>query len=372
MVGIIQSIVAIVLILLLVIGLHELGHFIAARCLGVKVKRVVLGLGKPFYTYTLPSQLELCITPFPCGGYVKLLNEREAPVAKSDLPYSFTHQKPWRRIVILLAGAVVNLLVAFVIYFGLLLWGLTEKPPIVGEIAPQSIAAEAGLKAGDEIQSIDGWKTPNWSLTLLAIISHSGNNSPMNVTVKQVNGHIKALSFAMTGWHFNGSRQTPLESFGIDLPEEIKSHEVRLPFTAAFQQGAYRTYQYVILNLHMMKQIVTRQIALTALSGPMTLVSAAKSELDVGLERFLQFIALLSIAVGMVNLLPLPSLDGGHILFVVLEKLRGKPLSVDVEVLIYRFMMAALFIFCMQLVANDLDRYAHSLKQAASQVRISE
>ena len=113
MASIVGGIVAIILILLLVIGLHEFGHFLAARCLGVKVNRVVLGLGRPFYTYTSSSGLEYGVTALPLGGYVKLLNEREAPVSEQDKPFSFTYQAPWRRIVILLAGSFVNILVAF-------------------------------------------------------------------------------------------------------------------------------------------------------------------------------------------------------------------------------------------------------------------
>ncbi len=344
--------------MLLVIGLHELGHYFAAKCLGVGVRQIVLGLGKPFYRKTLASGLVLGVTPYPIGGYVKLLDEREAPLLEEEKPRSFTYQAPWRRIVILLAGSAVNFLVAFLIFSSIFFVGMKQTSVIIGDIDVQSIAAKGGLQAGDLIQSIDGWQTPNWSLALLSIMSHSGNHSPMMLTIKRGNETNLTAMLSMTAWNFNGLRQTPLDSLGIQLPEVLTKEMVRYGGMDAFKQGACRTWQYLALNLSMMKNIATRKISIAALSGPLTLVEAAQSELDLGLMRFLSFIALLSVAVGLINLLPLPSLDGGHILYVLIEKVRGKAMALDVEVLIYRFMLAALFIFCMQLLANDLNRLA--------------
>jgi len=107
--------------MLLVIATHEFGHYITARYFGVGIKQVVLGLGKPIYSKTLKSGLVLSITPLPFGGYVKLFNEREAPLSKIQLPFSLTQQAPWRRITILLAGPAVNLLIAFMIFSSLFL-----------------------------------------------------------------------------------------------------------------------------------------------------------------------------------------------------------------------------------------------------------
>lgn len=341
--------------MLLVVGTHELGHFLAAKLLGVGVRQVILGLGKPLYTKTLNSGLVLGITPFPLGGYVTLFNEREAPLMDKEKSFSLTSQAPWRRIIIFLAGAGVNFLVAIFLFSLLFFIGFKQIDTTVSAPTSQSIAQFSGLHDGDKITGINGWETPNWSLLTLAILSHSGKKSPLYFSIIR-NGQQKNLTLIMNEWHYNGLRETPLESLGITLPPKLTREWIQYSFVESFKKGLYRTWQYTALNVSMVGKIVTGKISLMALAGPLTLLDSAQSQLKVSFTVFLNFIALLSIAVGVVNLLPLPSLDGGHIVYVLLEKIRGRSVSIAMEVLIYRFMLAALFVFCMQLLANDLHK----------------
>ncbi|HEY1873924.1 MAG TPA: RIP metalloprotease RseP, partial [Steroidobacteraceae bacterium] len=142
----------------LLVTVHEFGHFWVARRLGFKVLRFSIGFGRPLLTRVAGAdRVEYVVAAVPLGGYVKLLDEREGPVAPEDLPRSFTHRPPWQRILVLLAGPACNILFAVLVLWGML-WanGITEVRPTVGDVTAGSIAARAGLKSGDEIRAING------------------------------------------------------------------------------------------------------------------------------------------------------------------------------------------------------------------------
>src|SRR5689334_19604866 len=142
----------------LLVTVHEFGHFWVARRLGFKVLRFSVGFGRPLLSRTAGAdQVEYVIAAVPLGGYVKLLDEREGPVATADLPRSFTRRPPWQRILVLLAGPAFNIVFAVLVLWGML-WanGVTEVQPRIGEVTPGSYAARAGLKSGDDIRAIDG------------------------------------------------------------------------------------------------------------------------------------------------------------------------------------------------------------------------
>ncbi|HEV3176975.1 MAG TPA: RIP metalloprotease RseP, partial [Stellaceae bacterium] len=142
----------------LLVTVHEFGHFWVARRLGFKVLRFSVGFGRPLLTHIGGAdRIEYVLAAIPLGGYVKLLDEREGPVAPAELPRSFTRRPPWQRIVVLLAGPAFNILFAVLVLWGML-WvsGVTEVRPKVGEVAPGSVAALAGLRSGDEIRAVNG------------------------------------------------------------------------------------------------------------------------------------------------------------------------------------------------------------------------
>src|SRR5215813_13673340 len=142
----------------LLVTVHEFGHFWVARRLGFKVLRFSIGFGRPLLTRVAGAdRVEYVVAAVPLGGYVKLLDEREGPVAPEDLPRSFTHRPPWQRILVLLAGPACNILFAVLVLWGML-WmnGMTEVRPKVGDVTVGSIAARGGLKSGDEIRAING------------------------------------------------------------------------------------------------------------------------------------------------------------------------------------------------------------------------
>jgi len=139
------------------VTVHEFGHYWVARRLGFKVLRFSVGFGKPLFSKVAgPDRTEYVIAAIPLGGYVKMLDEREGPVASVDLPRSFTRKPPWQRILVLIAGPAANILFAIVVLWGMFWWnGTTEPTPLVGEVTPASVAARAGLRTGDEIVAVN-------------------------------------------------------------------------------------------------------------------------------------------------------------------------------------------------------------------------
>lgn len=347
---------ALCLILLLVVGIHELGHYLLARSFKVVIKRFVLGLGKPFLVYKCRSGLELALAPFPIGGYVKLLDEREMKVPEGLKSQTFNAQPPYKRILILLAGPIINLLAAWLIFSNMFLFGKLFYYPEIGAVSNNSIAAIAGLKAGDKIISVDGWRTYNWSLATMALFLNSSNPKGVAVDVISSSNQVKHLKFDLKSWQLTESIK-PIELLGITvLPMENKKSYPRQSWSSAVSKGLYVTWQYIALNTLLIKKLLMGKISMALLAGPLSFINVAGSFFKLGLEQFLYFIALLSIAVGVTNLLPIPSLDGGHILFIIVEKVRHKPISMEAQILAYRLALAFFFVFFMHLLANDVRR----------------
>mgnify|MGYP001742687503 CR=1 FL=1 len=157
-----QTFLAFIVAILILVSLHEFGHYIVARWCGVKVVRFSVGFGKPFFTRKR-GDTEWCLAPIPLGGYVKMVDTREGEVAEADLPYAFDKQHPAKRIAIVAAGPLTNLILAVLLYGLSFSFGVTELRPYVGMVEPSSIAAKAGFQAGDKIVSVNGIAVKDWS-----------------------------------------------------------------------------------------------------------------------------------------------------------------------------------------------------------------
>lgn len=348
--------------MLLVVGVHECGHYFAAKYLNVGIKRLSIGLGRPLYKAKRASGVEVAWGWLPLGGYVSLIDEREGQVKEEDLPYAFNRKPAWVRAIILAAGPAMSLVLAVGI-FTLLFWvGIQATKPLLGEVKEGGLAFKAGLKKHDEILSVGGWRTSNLTLVLLSLVSHVGDKTPLKLTVKNSEGKIEQHYLNIRDWKLEGAFPKPLVGLGIALDKSAPSVIYKYPLAAAFKEGLYQTSRYIALNTLVLLKILQGKLSFRALAGPMVLFSAAQGLLLQNVVLFLQFVALLSIAVGIVNLLPMPGLDGGHLFLLLIEKLRGKPLSVAAQVLLYRLSIAILIVLFFQLLANDLYRLSYNVK----------
>ena len=247
--------------------------------------------------------------------------------------------------------------IGFVLVFFI---GVHYKVPRIESLAPNSIAAKAGVLPGDQFFAIDGYGTPNWQeVGKELIISWGSNNVP--VSVIPANSHqIKELSFDLSQTQFTTKNHSLLAGIGISPDLSVPLEEKRFAsLSAAISQANQEISHLLYFFIMILKQLFSGLLPFSVLLGPVGLFAASIASLSQGIVVFLYFIASLSVAVALVNLIPIPGLDGGSILYALIEKCRGKPISVAWELLIYRLMLVVAFIALAHLVNNDLARFHH-------------
>lgn len=356
----IGALVAIVLTLVLVVGIHEVGHALAAKLFSVKIQQISIGFGKPLFKWKGKSGCEWIWAIWPLGGYVQLLNSRIQPVAEKDFASCFDKQSVWVRCIILVSGALANLLIAWLALTFMFILGYQQNPPIIQTVIPQSIAAEAGLRAGDRFVEIAGQKTNSWQEVGMRLIMILGQNHVATLVV-DVEGNLHQTSLNLSQWRYKKQRISLLNQLGIESASlNLHKQQVKgLPFLQAIYRAIDKSLQLLSFFIVMLKQLITGIIPFSMLLGPVGLLTASVGSFSQGLAVFLYFIASLSLAVGLVNLFPIPGLDGGSIVYVMIEKIRGKPVSVAMEVLLHRLAVIVFCLLLVQLLMNDLQRYLH-------------
>ncbi len=354
--ALVAIVVGTALLALLVVGFHEWGHYIFAKKLNIGVKRISIGMGRPIFKKKLSTGGEFVIGWFLLGGYVSLLNEREAPVKDIDKPYAFNRQPLGARAIVLAAGPVASLVLAVLLYSIVFFVGFKVVKPVTENVVVGSIASKAGIARGDEIIAVEGWSTQSLVMANLAIASHIGSKRPILFVVRQSSGKKRTFKLDMSDLRLYRRHQSPLELLGVEVNRASSTAIYRYSLGTALLESVLQTGRIIGLNGLLMFKIFTGKLALSALAGPLMLINAAGLYLLEGIVLFLQFAALFSVAVSIVNLIPIPGLDGGHLFLLLIEKFRGKPLELATEVLLYRLSCVALAVLFVQLLANDLAR----------------
>ena len=432
------------------VTVHEFGHYWMARKVGVRVLRFSIGFGKPFWTRRLRNGTELAVAPLPLGGYVRMLDTREDEVAPRDLPQAFDRQPLWARSAVTLAGPLFNFLLAIVLYWLLAVIGGTGLRPLIGSVAPDSVAAQAGLRPGDELQGIGGRQVRSWDEATFALLKYSLSGDQVTVTVRGRDGRVRSVVLALAGMpgvidqgvllkrlglaiHMPplapvlggvspegpaaraglragdrilavgdrsvrlwdevvaeiearpGARVTlTLERDGrvlklpVNLAERGKDGrrtgfmgayarlteqdlaplrvEVRDPPWAALPRALRQTWDMSEMTLHMVARMLLGQASLENLSGPVSIAQYAGASASIGVQAFLGFLALVSISLGVLNLLPIPVLDGGHLLYYLVEFVKGSPVSEHIQLVGQQVGVALLLGLMMLALYNDFMR----------------
>lgn len=404
---------------------HEFGHFWVARRCGVKVLRFSVGFGMPLVRWHDRHGTEFVVAAIPLGGYVKMLDEREGEVPADQLDQSFNRKTVRQRIAIVAAGPIANFLLAMLFFWVLAMLGSQQIRPVIGAVEPDSIAAKAGLVAGQEIVSIDGEPTTGWGAVNLQLVRRLGESGTVSVIVREQDSIAEtARSLALDHWLKGADEPDPIKSLGIRpwrpvlpsvlaeldpkgpaqaaglktgdrllaldgqalndwqqvvdlvrvrpdtkivLKVERDNAQIDVPVTlaargeakaaggylgagvkspewppsmmrevsygplAAIGEGAKRTWTMSVLTLESLKKMLFGELSVKNLSGPITIAKVAGASAQSGVADFLNFLAYLSISLGVLNLLPIPVLDGGHLLFYLVEWVRGRPLSDRVQ-----------------------------------------
>lgn len=452
------TLAAFVVALAILIAVHEFGHFWVARRLGIRVLRFSIGFGRPLARWQRsPDDTEYVIAALPLGGYVRMLDERELEegeeIAPEQLPQAFNRQPVWKRAAVVVAGPLFNLLFAVLAYWGLFMAGDTGLKPVVGEIAPASVAEQAGFRPGDELLRVGERLVQSWEQSILALTAKALDGEDLAVRVRDAEGLerdrliageaiaplikspdlvaelglaperprlppvigelvageaaeaaglrpgdriLSADGVEMARWEdwVDWVRARPDQPIGVEIarvgepeplrleltprpmvledgetigrigagvevPEDLMAdYRVRVrygPIEALGEAGA-RTLDMSVMMLRVIGRMLIGQASIENLSGPITIAETAGRTASYGLDAFVKFLAVVSISLGVLNLLPIPVLDGGHLLYFLIEWVKGSPLSDEVQMQAQRFGLAVLAGLMLLAFYVDLSR----------------
>ena len=397
---------------------HELGHYWVARRAGVKVLRFSVGFGKPLLSRHDRNGTEWALAAIPLGGYVKMLDEREGDVAAAERPQAFNNASVWRRIAIVAAGPLANLLLALLLIWAMLVIGRPDYLPVIGHV--QGLAQEAGIRRGDTLLAVDGQPTPTWTEAANVLMIAAIDRRPVQLQLRDAGGHetsrtlpldrmpaqfeeIAALQLTGLVPRFQltpavigqvqpgapaaevlqpgdvvtaidaqpvasyedigplvqalgrrgGEAMVEVEREGQRLAFPITPHRLaepgqpsrwvlgigsapveampahdavlRLAPLAAAPAAVRETGALLGNSLGMLWRMVTGRVSTQNVSGPITIARFANATAQRGLAWFLNFLALLSVSLAIINLLPVPMLDGGHLMYYLVELVTGRP-----------------------------------------------
>ncbi len=444
-------IIAAILLLGPLIAIHEFGHYIVARKLGVKVLVYSIGFGPTLLKWTSKkSGIQYQLSALPLGGYVKMLDEREGDVSEVDLPKAFNRQHPWKRIAIVAAGPLINLAFAVILFWILFLPAQEQLNTRVGKVIPNTPAASVQMQAGDKITAVDGTQVSTWERLSYALVDRVGETGNIQIQAER-DGQLKTFSLPIQSF-LRDQSQSPLEILGftpyrpeipavvsklsedgaavrqgmkqgdrivaIDgvkmkdwfdvvqvvqaSPEKLLKIDVlrqnkivhlevmpqgkrdqmgkvtgmlgvqsdpgKVSVPAEYKQiiqyspveamgkAVEKTGQISGMILNSIVKMVRGLVGLDNLSGPITIAKVAGQSAEMGWQTFISFMALMSVSLGILNLLPIPMLDGGHLIYYFIELIRGKPVSEQIQLVGLKIGMVLLGSMMLLALFNDIMR----------------
>ena len=341
------SLLYFILILGAIVLVHEFGHFIFSKLFGVYVYEFSIGMGpKILHFKKKGGETEYCIRAIPIGGFVSLAGEDADDNSKIDKKRKLYSKPVWQRLIIMIAGATFNFLFAFVILFvSALIYGSVSTKPIVASVSEEYPAYTAGIKEGDTIVSINKQKVSSWNEVKLYIQTSEGKE--LNIVLKDKTGtkrEVKVIPIEVKDDKGNISY-----AVGIGL-----DNTVRRGLWTSLKHATQTTCSLYKLMLTTLKQLITGKFSVSDLSGPVGIYSVVDSQSKQGLESILYLIAYLSMNVGVINLIPFPAFDGGRVLFLIIEKIRRKPIKAKTEGMINSIGFILLMLLMVFVTINDV------------------
>ena len=344
---------AFVVVLGVLIFIHELGHFLVARKVGVKVLTFSIGFGPKLIKKTV-GDTEYALSAFPLGGYVRLLgDDPNEAVDPQELHRSFLNQSVPKKMAIVFAGPFFNLLLALVIFVGIFMMGVPVLTAEVGEVQEGSPAYNAGILSGDVVVAIEEKKVSQWE-DIRGLLQGSGGKE-VSVQVKRgaETVTVKVVPVQKESKNIFGERQMQW-LIGI-APKGTFITQRHDPFNAAFL-GAKRTWEITELTVVGIVKLIQGKLPANTIGGPIMIAQLAGQQAAQGFLNILLFIAILSINLGVINLLPIPILDGGHMLFFAIEGVMGKPISLRKREVAQQIGLFLLICLMLWAIKNDVVR----------------
>jgi regulator of sigma E protease len=447
--SLLHTIIAFIVALGLLIVVHEYGHYLIARLCGVKVLRFSVGFGRPLFTKQL-NETEWVIAAIPFGGYVKMLDEREGPVEPREAHRAFNRQSVWRRFAIVVAGPVANFLFAIAVYAGLFMYGLPEAKPILGAPPEATVAAAAGVRAGDTVRAVDGERIATWQELRWRVLQAALQRQQLRLEIENERGHLGSVMLDLRSFPTDDVESDALERIGLRLfrppldpvlgqvvaggaaeraglaagdrvleadgkpvaswealvaavqakpeqtlvlmversgvrrsveviPAAVNAGQKRIGRIGAAPQvppmhadkmvvrvqlglgdslwkALGKTGDIAVFSLKMLGRMLVGEVSWKHLSGPVTIADFAGQSAAMGWVSYVTFLALISISLGVLNLLPIPLLDGGHLMYYAIEIVKGSPVSERAMELGQRVGLALLLVMMAFAFYNDLNR----------------
>lgn len=444
---ILVSLLALLVAIVFLVGIHEYGHYAVARHYGVRVLRFSIGFGKVLWSYrSARTGTEWAFSAIPLGGYVKMLDarERSREISDEDRPHEFTGKPLYQRTLIVLAGPVVNLLAAAVLFTVIFLLGEPGMRPVLDRVESGSPAAMAGLRYGDEVLEVEGSPVQTWKDFAIRLVGEGAGTATLDLWVRGESGTERAVRLSVGEGFLHSedplsylglARMSPVSSPRIlsvtedspaaavqlqpgdlvvaldgreihqwsEVRDFLRTHPnervrmtverdgqpltmepllaerdgrgvlgitvqideelaqalqvtVRHSFWDSMVLGVARTWEYAVTTLRLVGKMIVGDATTKHLSGPVGIAEYAGASAATSLVAFLAFLALLSVSLGILNLLPIPTLDGGHLVYYLVELVSRRPVPARIEAVGQVIGMAALVFLMTLAIGNDLSR----------------
>ena len=373
-----MTLIAFLVAIVILVGFHEFGHYIVAKWCGVAVERFSIGFGPVLLRKKSKSHLgtEFVLSAIPLGGYVKMIDTRtHSNLSPEQHQHAFDQQALWKRSSIVAAGPLANFFLAFVFLFFLFMSGPLQVKAILDQPPAKSIAAQSGLVSGDEVRGfaflpkdsngvdmnieftpIDSWNRLRWKL-LRAVMNEEGFVLQVAHTdsgdTRVVFDHAEVASLQLGNDVFSKmglslSKETPLPTFRLDLG-----------LTDSMVRALERVYDISAVSTLSMAALISGKASFNQISGPIGIAGMAGQSASSGLTAYIGFLVLISISLGIMNLLPFPMLDGGQLVFDFVELIRGRPVSEAFREFSSKIGVLGILILTGIAVFNDLSRLFH-------------
>lgn len=349
----IVTILSTIFVLGVLIFFHELGHFIAAKRAGIKVEKFSLGFPPAILKKTV-GETEYSIGLVPLGGFVKMAGELPGEES-TGAPYEFMSKSVGTRAIVVAAGPVMNFIIAFFILWGIYFINGEEvvdtDQAVIGYVAPESPAEKAGILADDLIIRIN--ESEIESFEAMSVMISKLVEEPIQVTWMRDGVEMSAglTTYSEEVYNEDGEK-VPIGLMGVGQ----KTTFVELGFFQAAGRGLSKTKEFVYLVYKFVADLVTAQISPKMIGGPVFIAQMAGETARMGFSTLLAFMALLSVNLGVLNILPIPVLDGGHLVFLLVEKFKGKPMTLNQRAIIQQIGLVFLLVLIIMVTYNDIAR----------------
>jgi regulator of sigma E protease len=332
---------------------HELGHFLVAKWCKVGVETFSIGFGPKIFKKKF-GETVYCISAIPLGGYVKMIGEEHGKaIADEDISRSFTHKKLYQKSAIVAAGPIFNFLLSILIFYVIFqISGIYFLKPIIGEVTDNSPAKTAGIKPGDIIKEINGQKIESWDD--LSIKVNKSDGEKLEILLER-NGSRVAVSIKPEHTDYKTILNEDKKRYVIGVIAADERVHINLNPFQAFWYSLEKNWQITQLTVISVWKMINGDIsAKENLGGPIRIAEIAGQAADQGVESFAFVIAMLSISLGIINLFPVPVLDGGHLMFFAIEAITRKEVNENIRGKANQFGVAFLLLLMSFVIYNDI------------------